>query len=101
MCRASLLEARKILHLEEITEMLNETEIDYVSGCGLADSPIEKHKIEAGGALGLASAIGFASFGGAGWGAMAVGAAFAAAPIAAVTVVGLAGYAGYRFFRPR
>lgn len=80
-------------------ELLNESEIQCVSGCGLADAPLEKNKIEAGGALGLASSIGFASFGGIGWGAMSVGAAFATAPVAVVAIVALAGYAGYRYFQ--
>lgn len=78
--------------------LLNESEIQCVSGCGVLDS-FEKQKIDAGGALGLASSIGFASFGGAGWGAMTVGAAFAAAPVAVVAIAALAGYAGYRYFQ--
>lgn len=79
---------------------LNEMEIECVSGSSrLENLGIEKHKIEAGGAIGLAAGIGFASFGGAAWGATAVAAAFATAPIAVVTIAGLAGYAGYRWVR--
>ncbi|MFC4930785.1 hypothetical protein [Massilia sp. GCM10023247] len=78
---------------------LSESEIECVSGCGLLDSLAEKHKIEAGGALALAGAIGYTSFGGAAWGATAVGVAFAAAPISVIAIGVLAGVAGYRFLR--
>lgn len=77
---------------------LNETEILCVSGSGLVDAMPEKHKIEAGGALGLATSIGFASFG-AKWGTMGAVAAFGIAPIAVVGIAALAGYAGYRYVR--
>lgn len=71
---------------------LSDWEVQNVSGGGLADSPIEKHKIEAGGATGLASAIGVGALG-KGWGAMTVATAFGAAPIAVIAIAGLAGYA--------
>jgi hypothetical protein len=52
---------------------------------------------------GVAAAVGTAALGavgtaalGAGWGSMAVGAAFAASPIGVVALVGLAAYAGYQ-----
>lgn len=60
-------------------------EIGIVSGAGPK---------EAGAALGVAGTIGAAALG-AGWGTMAVGAAFAASPLAVVAVVALAVYAGY------
>ena len=80
---------------------LSESEIQCVSGCGVLDDPIEKNKIDAGGAIGLAAGIGFASFGGAGWGAMGVAAAFATAPVAVIAIGALAGYAGFRYFYGR
>jgi hypothetical protein len=49
---------------------------------------------EASVALGIAGTIGTAAFG-TGWGAMAVGAAFAAAPVAVVGMAAIGIYAGY------
>jgi len=66
---------------------LSISEIGMVSGAGVKES---------GTALGVAGTIAGASFG-AGWGTMAVGAAFAASPIAVIAIVGLAAYAGYQF----
>lgn len=76
---------------------LNEDEILSVSGSGVLDS-YEKNTIDSARALGLAASIGVTSFGGLGWGAMSVGAAFATAPIAVIAIGALAGYAGYRYF---
>lgn len=60
-----------------------------------------QHKIDAGGALGLAASIEFASFGSAGSGAMDVTTAFATAHVAAVDIAALSGYAGYRYIGDR
>lgn len=73
-----------------IQEMTSD-EIDCVSGADLGASAK---------ALGLAGTIGVAAYG-SGWGALAVGAAFAAAPIAVIAMVGLGGYAGYLMLRPK
>jgi len=79
---------------------LNENEIQIVSGGSMNDSAEKEQYAKDGGrALGMAAAIGIASFGGAGWGAMTAGAAFAAAPIAVAAMVVLAGYAGYAGYR--
>lgn len=64
---------------------LSINEIAMVSGAGPK---------EAGAVVGITAAVGGAAFG-AGWGSLAVGAAFAMSPIAVVAVVALAAYAGY------
>ena len=64
---------------------LSINEIDMVSGAGPK---------EAGAVVGVTAAIGTAAFG-AGWGTLAVGAAFVASPVAVIAVVALAAYAGY------
>ncbi|TFW16996.1 hypothetical protein E4L96_15200 [Massilia arenosa] len=55
-------------------------------------------KITGTAALGGAAAIGAAAFG-SGWGALAVGAAFAAAPVAVFAMAGLALYGGYQLMK--
>lgn len=78
---------------------LTESEVLEVSGGSLGeeDRPT-RHKIEGIAALGMAGAIGTATWG-VGWGAVAVGTAFAAAPVAVIAMAGLAGYGIYSWVR--
>lgn len=81
---------KEVIDFERIDNGIREMtidEINCVSGAGATT---------AGAALGLAGAIGAATFGG-GWGAVAVGAAFAVAPVAVIAMVGLAAYGGYSY----
>lgn len=71
---------------------MRELTIDEVNAVGGGDLK------QAGAAFGLASGIGAAAFG-AGWGTVAVGAAFMAAPFAAAAMLGLAAYGGYTIFK--
>jgi hypothetical protein len=82
---------KEFIDVESINSGFSEMtadEINCVSGGGPKT---------AGAALGLAGAIGAATYGST-FGVVAVGTAFAAAPIAVIAMVGLAGYAGYSYF---
>jgi hypothetical protein len=74
-----------IISLQELTSQ----EIELVGGAGTASG---------GAALGLAGAIGMATWGGA-WGAVGVGAAFAFAPVAVLAMGGLVAYGGYSLWK--